>query len=541
MSKNNNNQVPSADLPGLKQPVNRAILFLLALGFILMIVRQLSSDDSILPSGDSVWRVAFNSTVNISRIGTEINIAPLWNTQHVRVFGQSLFHPGLREKRLKKNPNARDIVLAANTIGVVHLEARFDLHLSQLPLSLVKQVLKEDDRQKWLIESEGIPVNTEELNQIIDQLINEDSSTTERVQAIFDYVSERVRISSNGPNDGGLALQARRGSELGASRAMVSLLRSAHLPSRIVSGIDLTVSNDQLPVYWAEAYYQNQWHIFDNVRGYFDKLPPQMIPVRRGGEHIVQIDGVKLETLKIQKTQTTAPDNLHLDTSKNIFDIFNLSRIAPAGREALALLILLPIGVLFTEFLRHFVGIRTYGTFTPTLLAMAAVYVDIATAIVIFSIVIIFGVAGRSVMPAQLSRVARLSIIFTIVATIMVFAVSTLIFFNPAVDTAIVLLPIVILTTLVDSFYSTADEKGLAVAMQRLAWTVFAAAASLLVLIQIQWGHWLLNYPEFHFFTIAVIILLGTYHKKRLSDFKVFTWIREKPGPVKKPSITEPE
>ena len=212
MSKNNNNQVPSADLPGLKQPVNRAILFLLALGFILMIVRQLSSDDSILPSGDSVWRVTFNSTINIAKIGSEINIAPLWNTQHVRVFGQSLFHPGLREKRLKKNPNARDIVLAANTIGVVHLEARFDLHLSQLPLSLVKQVLKEDDRQKWLIESEGIPVKTEELNQIIDQLINEDSSTTERVQAIFDYVSERVRISSNGPNDGGLALQARRGS-----------------------------------------------------------------------------------------------------------------------------------------------------------------------------------------------------------------------------------------------------------------------------------------------------------------------------------------
>ena len=523
------------------QPVNRAILFLLALGIILMSVRQLSSDDPILPSGDSVWRVVFNSTINISKIGTEINIAPLWNTQHVRVFGQSLFHPGMREKRIKKNLNTRDIVLAANNIGVVHLEARFDLHLSQIPLSLAKQVLKEDDRQKWLIESEGIPVNTEALDQVIDQSIKEDSSTTERVQAIFDHVSEQVRISSNGSHDGGLALQAGQGSELGATRALVSLLRSAHLPSRIVSGIDLTVSNDQLPVYWAEAYYENQWHIFDNVKGYFDKLSPQMIPVRRGGAHIVQIDGNKLETLKIQKTQTSAPDNLHIGTSKNIFEIFNLSRIAPAGREALALLILLPIGVLFTELLRQFVGIRTYGTFTPTLLAMAAVYVDIATAIVIFSIVIIFGVAGRSLMPSQLSRVARLSIIFTMVATIMVFAVSTLIFFNPAIDTAIVLLPIVILTTLVDSFYSTADEKGLVIAMQRLAWTVCAAAVSLLVLIQSPWGHWLLNYPEFHLFTIAVIILLGTYHKKRLSDFKAFTWIREKPGSVKNPSITEPD
>ena len=44
----------------------------------------------------------------------------------------------------------------------------------------------------------------------------------------------------------------------------------------------------------------------------------------------------------------------------------------------------MPLGALLTAVLRTIIGIRTFGTFTPTLLALAFVYNDWRTGLVVF-------------------------------------------------------------------------------------------------------------------------------------------------------------
>ena len=127
----------------------------------------------------------------------------------------------------------------------------------------------------------------------------------------------------------------------------------------------------------------------------------------------------------------------------------------------------------------------------------------------------------------NLQRTPRLAIVFTLVAMSMSIVVSGISYFDPAVDNTVTLLPLVILTMLVDRIYTVYDERGLHTATVRLAWTVIAAMISLSVLLQTHWGTWLVSYPEMHAITLAIIILIGLYHGPKLKDLPSFAWLKE--------------
>ena len=116
---------------------------------------------------------------------------------------------------------------------------------------------------------------------------------------------------------------------------------------------------------------------------------------------------------------------------------------------------------------------------------------------------------------------------FTLVALSMSFVVSGINYFDPATDSTVTLLPMLILTMLVDRIYSVYDERGLCSAVVRLFWTVVTAVVAMLVLLQAHWGTWFVSYPETHAITLALIIMIGLYHGPRLKDLAAFRWLRE--------------
>jgi len=173
-------------------------------------------------------------------------------------------------------------------------------------------------------------------------------------------------------------------------------------------------------------------------------------------------------------------------------------------------------------------GVRTYGTFTPTLLALAIIHVDRITAVIIFLIVTLIGVSIRSYLQKMgLKRTPLLGIVFTLVAISMTFVVSGFMYFDPTMDAIVVLLPVVILTMLVDRIYSIADQRGMRTAMIRLLWTAIAALLSLLVLLQSHWSHWLVTYPELHALTLAAIIFVGRCNCFKISQLTTLIWLHE--------------
>ena len=511
----------------------RLILLLIVIGLVATATRFYLNSADKFPAGDRIWSVSLTANLYSPEPGGKVRISTPWDTNSVRLYGMTMLHPGMKMQRTKKDISAREAVFIANRQGNLSVQIDYQIHSSSLPLTNTASArLTENNRSKWLAASNDYPSDSPFINQLIDDLKikQENSDTIETVKTIFEYLSEKIIIRKDASQDVVEILRTGHGSKLGSNLAAITLSRAAHLPARLVSGITLSEAfENPAPVYWIEIYYENKWHAFDIANGYFDYLPPEYVPFSKGKPGIAEVENLQVKSLDWLINYSAPQRGMFVSDNSNPLQILDLTRLPAMVREELTILLLLPFGVLATVILRHLVGVRTFGTFSPTLLALAAVFVDWLTAVIAFSLITTLGVIGSSVaLPKiKLSRAPRLSIIFTLVAIIMAFVASLLGYTSPTEQGGLILLPIVILTTLVDNIYSTLDERGLHVVTLRLFWTILAALTSLLILLQTNIGNWLLIYPEFHIFTIAVIIAIGHYDKKQLTDIRGLKWLKE--------------
>lgn len=505
-----------------------SIALLILIAFAATTLRTMMRSEDALPTGDSAWSINAWHVIDVTEKDATVSISPPWDTSHARLYSQSLSHPGLRLRRIKTDKKRRDIVLSAAKPGQYTIKFTFNVYVSHLPLSEPdKPKLSEQNRAAWLASADGIEVNTETTRAIVD-LYTQDNPEPERlIELLFNHVSNNIRIDPEARSDSESALKSRRATALGSLRALLALLRTAHLPARLVSGVDLQTPVQEARL-WAEVYIGDKWRSLDPVHGYLNELPIFYIPMRKGDDKQIRTENAAISSsVSMVKALPTYDGLLSSDTRK-LTDILDLTRLTLPSREMLSILLLLPLGVLASELLRQFAGITTYGTFTPTLLALAVTHVDWPTAVIVLLLVTIIGVTIRSAMPGlNLQRTPRLAIVFIMVTMSMSLVVSGISYYDPAIDSTVTLLPLVILTMLIDRIYTVYDERGVHSTIVRLFWTVIAAIVSLYILLQSHWGTFLVAYPEVHAATLAAIIMIGLYRGPKLSDAPAFRWLRE--------------
>ncbi len=510
------------------KPVYVTIIILFAFVLLSVFVRNWLHDPDQLPTGDSAWTINITHQIEVHEKGASIYISPPWDTRYSRMFSQALSHYGFRQKR-KKSENRRDITLIAPVAGTYTVETIFSIHISALARSEPKKInLSENDRSQWLSSSPGVSIDTALTAGIVDRLSKNSTTTDELIEKLFNYVSNNIRIKPRASSDSETALTKKQSSALGSNQALLALFRTAHLPARMVTGVDLQATAANQPFYWVEVYDAETWIPLDPVHGYLKELPAFYVPLRKGDGALVITENATVKTTAWKLDTVSEPRGLSASDGRKLTDIVDLNRLSPANRENLGILLLLPLGVLATEIMRQLMGIRTYGTFTPSLIALAIVHVDRVTAVMVFLIVTIIGIAIRSYFPnLNLERTARLAIVFTLVSASMAIVMSGFIYFDPGIDSMMVLLPVVILTMLVDRIYSIADQRGMRTALIRLFWTFVSAFISLIVLLQSDWSIWLVAYPEIHALTLAIIIIIGLYHGPKLSEVPALSWLHE--------------
>lgn len=209
---------------------------------------------------------------------------------------------------------------------------------------------------------------------------------------------------------------------------------------------------------------------------------------------------------------------LHRD-DKRFSQMFDLTRLPVEMHEVLTLLLLLPLGAFITAFFRNIVGIPTFGTFAPALFAISFTYADWGSGLVILVVVLLAGTVGRALVGRlRLLMVPRLSIILTSIILCVVFGISFLDYVDWTPSAKAVLLPLVIVTVLIERLYVTVEEDGLGFAVQLAAGTLLVSAACYLVLGWDRVGEAMLVYPEAHLITIALFIAIGRYAGYRLIE-----------------------
>ena len=521
-----------------------AVLALIVLGTLGIIGRLSILEQLSLPEGDTVWTVTIKTQLKGAQKKGRVIISPPLSRPQIRIVSQKLQHTGMRLVRINRvDTQNRNIVLQVISPGDLTASAVFDIHIKRSPqinFSIINQPLDEEKRAIYLSSEDSINLTSPEIITLLDSLSKQATDNEELLEIIFLYVNKNFVKDNNHINNGiDVSLRTNKATALGRSRIMVALCRAAGIPARVITGLILEESVGAIPHNWLEVYSDNKWTPYDPERGYAEKIPGSYLVFNRDSNYIVtyqNIDDVKV-TYNIQKNYDLT--GLNIFPERRAIDILNFERFPPDTRNNLGLLLLLPLGTLITAFFRNFLGIRGYGTFTPTLLALSVVYAGWITALVLLSIVIALGLSGRAAMPDKLPRITRLAVVFTIVAISMVLGVSLIEFFNININEHVMLLPIVILTSLIDRFYSTAEDYGIHIAMRRMIWTIVMGLLIYPILKLDSVGAFLLAYPETHFFTLSIILLLSMYNGMQLSEFTIFSWIKEPGPPIQKKSTSE--
>ncbi|MDH5393652.1 MAG: transglutaminase-like domain-containing protein [Gammaproteobacteria bacterium] len=501
----------------------RRFAFALSLMGIVLIVIHYLTLDGRPAHGDENWLITIDSSHVINNEKTVISIQPPYESKNIRLVGRSLNHAGLRLLPASTNTAIpkRSIRLRPDLAGKYQTVAEFTLQLSQTPHFHKgnTKALSSERRQFFLADDELLQLEDRRLSAELVRIgVNEADSEklVERIFKIFEqFSSHRAKQTRHAAE----ILASRSADHNERARLMVALCRKAGIPARLITGLEIKDDPFANPQYWVEVYINDSWSAYHPGLGFQRQLPVNYVAFDKYGEGIVSgrlagkrsttDDYVFANDINIERIPATlsSPDNLRAEW----YQVFMLDRLPADTRMQLALLMLLPLGALISSLIRQLWGVHSFGVFTPTILALAVTYAERETTILILTITLLLVYFGRPTFHHQMSRTPRLSIIFTLVASSMVIGVSVLDHFSLATEGHLILLPIVIITSLVDRFFSSIEKMGSHTAFVRLAWTLILTVITLPVL-QMDWlGALILRYPESHLFTLSLLIMIAYY------------------------------
>lgn len=522
-----------------KTPIYSLIAVLIVISILAISTRLFFIGNESLSGGDSLWRLSINATSINKPKNTIIKLYPPIDTLNIRTIERNVSFPGFKiRKSSSKNASQRSIDIIATDKGLHSISASYLLHLSQTAFTLntITTTLSTEKRESYLLDTENLQFKSYAVKQLSKRLTKDQPNQEVLLEKIYRF-AKSIPIS-NGHDSSNVPqiLSKRKATIYDRTLVMVSLARSGGMPARLVSGLILKEDIEVVPHYWVEIYQNGQWSAYDVFYGYKNTLPHNYLPMRRNNKNMLDITKGEFKQVNLELEQEFNHPYLQKKKAPNFISIFNLTRLPLTVRDELALLLLLPLGALVTALFRHLVGVHSYGVFTPTLLALAIVYTNLMTTLTVFIVVTVFAIGGRSLFPDTLTRIPRLSIIFTLIAVILSMSVSVLNYYDIDQGGKIILLPIIILTSLVDRFYRTIDDKGMTIALNRMAWTLFIALLCLPVIQFQTLGNLLIEFPEAHFITLALFLWLSVYKGEKLIELpllKVFAEPKSTQKPVK--------
>jgi transglutaminase-like putative cysteine protease len=128
------------------------------------------------------------------------------------------------------------------------------------------------------------------LAREVTPLLNS-ASNVDVMRAIFQAVREHLAWDSRGKSAALDVLRSGTGNRIGLERTFTTLLRAAHIPARLVEGINLNSSTPHKRVFWTLVWAQNQWWPVSASRGWIGREPTSYIALARDGRRVLSVEG----------------------------------------------------------------------------------------------------------------------------------------------------------------------------------------------------------------------------------------------------------
>lgn len=307
------------------------------------------------------------------------------------------------------------------------------------------------------------------------------------------------------------------------ARFLVQLLAIRHIPARVIQGFRLGESQREQPLQpWLQVHNGVRWATID-PRTAAEGWPTDLFLWNQADRPNLVIENTPNAHLEFSVTRNLADAMAVAEQRLEVRDAnlvnYSLLSLPLQAQAVYRILLMIPIGAFIMLLLRNLVGIKTYGTFMPILIALAFRQTHLVAGLALFTVVIGAGLLVRFYMERlRLLLVPRLTAVLIVVVLLMA-AVSVLSNrMGIEVGLSVALFPMVIMTMTIERISVTWDERGGTQAMREAVGTLAVAALAHLVMSWERVEHFVFVFPEVLLLLLAVTLVLGRYSGYRLTE-----------------------
>lgn len=202
----------------------------------------------------------------------------------------------------------------------------------------------------------------------------------------------------------------------------------------------------------------------------------------------------------------------------------------PVERQLVEFLLLLPVAALVCCVVRNVIGLHTFGTFAPALLGLAFREVHSPVGVFVLLTVLSIGwVLRRGVAQLNLLQVPRSAVMLSLVVGLLVAFILIAHALGRPMGQALPFLPLVIVTGLVERFWTTEEEDGTPAAVRTMIATLVTSVAVFLVVRMPAIASTVMKHPEVLGLVIAGQLVIGRYTGYRLVELYRFRNLADLP------------
>lgn len=242
-----------------------------------------------------------------------------------------------------------------------------------------------------------------------------------------------------------------------------------------------------------------------------------------GNERLVNVEGgsnVQV-SFAVQETHLDAVAIAETHAAKQggrLID-FSLYGLPIQTQAVYSVLLMIPIGALVMVFMRNFIGIDTFGTFMPVLIALAFRETKLFWGVVLFTLLVALGLSIRFLLERlRLLLVPRLSAVLIVVVLLMLLI--SLISHKLGMETglSVALFPMVIIVMTIERMSVVWEERGALDAMRAGFGSLMVAIAAYVGMGMSWLEHLIFTFPELLLLVLAIVLLAGRYTGYRLLE-----------------------
>lgn len=302
-----------------------------------------------------------------------------------------------------------------------------------------------------------------------------------------------------------------------------TMLAAERIPSMLVHGVMLENDVQRAAVHTLLAVWDgDDWLIFDPQTG-SEGRPEEFMIWWRGLETLAGVSGALIKDLQISvKKRMTSSLQLaarRTEMKDSIIGRISLLNLPVQTQSVYEVLLLVPFGILVIVLLRNFIGLSSFGTFAPVLIALAFRETELLKGILLFMLIVSLGLVFRFYLERlRLLLVPRLAAVVTIVVLLMT-AIS-LLSERMGMETglSVSLFPMVIISMVIERMSVVWEERGAATSIREgLGSLLMASLAYLFISIDVL-EYWVTVFPEVNLVVLGLIIALGRYTGFRLTE-----------------------